>query len=157
MASWAEFEAEAPELGAAGRRLLIGSDGVAIAFLATADARGAPHLAPVCPIFCPPHLYVSAGLRTPKARDLRAAGAYVLHALLAAHDEEFQVAGRAREVEAPDERAGVHAAIPFASFRREDPLFRLEIDRALHVFWERVGQPDTRAVRRRWRSDRLVR
>ena len=80
MASWAELEVEAPEVGAAGRRLLVGDDGVAIGFLATTAAHGVPHLSPVCPIFC------------------------------------------------------------------------LDIERALWVHWERVGQPDTRPVRRRWRA-----
>ena len=36
--SWAEFEQAAPEQAAAGRRLLVGADGVAIGFLATAVA-----------------------------------------------------------------------------------------------------------------------
>jgi hypothetical protein len=149
-ASFAAFEAEAPDLAAATRRLLVGADGVAIGFLATVGARGQPHLSPVCPIFCRDDLYSSAGAHTPKANDLRVSGAYVLHAFLAANDEELQFAGRASEVLDAGERARVHAAIPFAAFRESDPIFRLGIERALWVFWERVGQPDTRAVRRRW-------
>ena len=31
-----------------------------------------------------------------------------------------------------------------------DPVFRLSVSAALHVHWERVGQPDTRAIRERW-------
>jgi hypothetical protein len=150
--SWADLEADAPAFAAAGRRLLIGDDGVAIGFLATVGARGAPHLGPVCPIFCPPHLDVSAGVRTPKVADLRANGVSTLHAFLGANDEEFRVSGRAAEVDAPRERAAVHAAIRFASFQRDDPIFRLGLERALWVFWERVGQPGTQAVRRRWRA-----
>lgn len=152
MASWAELEADAPEFGTAGRRLLVGDDGVAIGFLATTAANGVPHLSPVCPIFCGPHVYVSAGARTPKVADLRATGGYALHAFLGANDEEFQLAGRAREVAEPSERAAVHAAIRFAAFQRDDPIFCLDTDRALWVYWERVGQPDTRPVRRRWRA-----
>jgi ribosomal protein S18 acetylase RimI-like enzyme len=150
VASWAELERDAPDFAHAGRRLLVGADGVAIGFLATVGARGGVHLAPVCPIFCGAQLYLSAGSRTPKARDLRAGGRYALHAFLGASDEEFQLAGEAHEVEAADERAAVHAAIPFAAFQPTDPLFRLSVERALWVSWERVGQPDTRAVRRRW-------
>ncbi len=150
MAAWADLERQAPAFGEAGRRLLVGSDGVAIAFLATTDAAGSPHLSPVCPVFCGDHLYLSAGAPTPKARDLRERGDYVLHAFLGAEDEEFQLAGSAVAVDDPAERAAVHDAIPFAAFEREDPVFRLEISRALWVYWERVGQPDTRAVRRRW-------
>jgi hypothetical protein len=149
--TWSDFERLAPDFAAAGRRLLIGSDGVAIGFLASA-ADGRPHLSPVCPIFCADALYLSAPGHTPKVADLRASGGYVLHAMLGASDEEFQIAGRAREVTDPAERASVHAAIRFAAFRRDDPIFRFSIERALWVYWERVGQPDTQAVRKRWRS-----
>jgi hypothetical protein len=76
MTSWADFERLAPEFAEAAHRLLIGSDGVAIAFLATVTRANHPRLAPVCPIF------------------------------------------------------------------------RLVVERVLWVHWERVGQPDTRAVRR---------
>ncbi len=150
VASWAEFEASAPDFAAAGRRLLIGPDGVAIGFLACVSARGLPHLSPVCPIFCGDRLYLSVGAHTPKAADLREAGVYVLHAFLGARDEEFQVAGRALRVEDRSERSAVHAAIRFAAFQESDPIFRLSIDRALWVYWQRVGQPDTAPVRRRW-------
>ena len=150
MASWSEFEHAAPDFAAAGRRLLTGSDGVAIGFLASVSPSAAPHLSPVCPIFCGAHLYLSAGAHTPKAADLRASGAYVLHAFLAANDEEFQVGGRALGVHDPEERTAVHGAIPFAAFKPADPIFRFSIDRVLWVYWERVGQPETRAVRRRW-------
>ena len=151
MLSWSELEERAPEFGAAGRRLLIGADGVAIGFLASVAPDGAPHLSPVCPIFCADDVYLSAG-PTPKVADLRGSGRYVLHAMLGANDEEFQIAGRAVEVSDPVERAAVHAAIRFAAFGRADPLFRLSIERSLWVYWERVGQPDTKPVRRRFRS-----
>lgn len=148
--SWAEFARAAPELAAAGRGRLVGSDGVAIGFLASVSARSRPHLSPVCPIFCGDDLYLSAGAHTPKAADLRASRAYALHAFLGANDEEFQIAGRATEVGDDAERARVHAAIPFAAFKRTDPIFRLDVERALWVYWENVGRPDTRAIRRRW-------
>ncbi len=150
MKSWSEFERAAPEFAAAARRLLIGADGVAIGFLATASASGTPHLAPVCPIFGEGHLYLCAAARSPKVRDLRGNGAFVLHALLGADDEELQLAGGSAEVVDPAERAAVHQAIAFPAFDRSDPIFRLEIERALWVYWERVGTPDTRAIRRRW-------
>ena len=148
--SWAEFERAAPELGAAGRRRLVGSDGVAIGFFASVGARLRLHLSPVCPIFCGDELYLSAGAHTPKVADLRATRAYVLHAFLGANDEEFQVAGRVTEVDDESERAAVHAAIPFGAFKRSDPIFRLGVERALGVYWENVGRPDTKAIRRRW-------
>jgi hypothetical protein len=135
---------------AAARRLMIGPDGVALAFLATVGEGERPHLAPVCPVICGAHVYLVAAAHTPKAADLRARPAFVLHALPGAADEELQVAGIARLVDEAAERAAVHAAVPFAAFSRTDPIFRLELERALWVRWERVGQPDTRAVRTRW-------
>jgi hypothetical protein len=107
----------------------------------------------VCPIFSGAHLYISAGSRTPKVRDLRSNGAFVLHAFLGENDEEFQVAGSCAEVEDLHERSQVHQAIPFPAFDRSDPIFRLVMERALWVYWERVGQADTKPVRRRWRED----
>ncbi len=150
MASWAEFEASTSEFAEAGRRLLVGADGVAIAFLATVSAAGSPHLSPVCPIFCGGRLYLSVGARTPKRRGLGDRGAYVLHAFLGENDEEFQIAGRAREVKDDGERAAVHQAIPFPAFQAEDPIFELQVERCLWCWWENAGQPDTRPVRRRW-------
>jgi len=150
MPTWAEFEREAPELAAAGRRLLVGADGVAIAFLATASASGVPGLSPVCPIFCGDDLFLSAAAASPKARHLRENPRFALHAFLGAHDEEFQVRGSVTEVLDASERSQVHDAIPFPSYQPHDPIFRLFIEGALWVVWERVGRPDTQAIRRRW-------
>lgn len=149
---WTELAADAPDIASAGTRRLVGPDGVAIGFLATVSADGAPRLAPVCPIFCGDDVYVSAVSCTPKVEDLRVRRRYALHAFLGENDEEFQVSGRASEVADQAERAAVHAAIPFKAFNTADPLFRLAIDRVVWVYWERVGEPDTRAVRSVWRA-----
>jgi len=151
--SWGEFESAAPDFAIAARRLLIGPDGVAIGFLATASQGGAPHMAPVCPIFAGTNLYLSAASKTPKVRDLRANPRYSLHAFLAPNDEEFQLLGFSYEVTSATERNTVHEAIRFGSFDVEHPIFRLSIHGALWVYWEKAGQPDTRAVRKRWQSE----
>lgn len=153
MIGWLEFERVAPEFAAAGRRLLVGADGVAIGFLATLRPGPAPRLAPICPIFAGGGLYVSAAGRTPKVRDLRAAPAYALHAFLGQNDEEFQISGHAVRILEEDQRQVVHEAIPFAAFDRADPIFELRVGRALWAWWERPGQPDTRVVRRHWPED----
>ena len=150
MSSWTEFARLAPDFAEAGRRRLVGADGVAIGFLSTVSARGEPRMAPVCPIFSGDDLYLSAGGHTPKVGDLRHRRAFVLHAFLGANDEEFQVSGTATEVIDAMERSAVHRAIPFKAFDRADPIFRLTIDRVLWIYWERVGEPGTKPIRRRW-------
>ena len=148
--SWSTLVAEDPEMAAAARRLFGEDRGDAIGFLATVGADGVPHLAPVCPIFCRDHLYLVVAHASPKRRDLEATGRFVLHAFLGEGDEELQLAGRATRVDDAGERAAVHAVVRF-TFQPDDPIFRLGLGRALHVGWERPGQPGTRAVRRRWR------
>ena len=150
MVSWAEFARAAPDFAAAGRRLLIGDDGIAIGFLATGGFAGPPHLSPVCPIFCGDHLYLSASASTSKVRDLRDTGTFALHAFLGQNDEEFQIRGSVQEVTNPPERWAVHEAISFPAFDAEDPIFLFDVGGCLWVRWERVGEPGTRAVRRRW-------
>jgi len=152
MSGWQDFEDSAPDLAAAGRRLFVGSDGIAIAFIATAAPGGLPHLSPVCPIFARRGIYLSASASSPKRRDLSDGGSYVLHAFLGENDEELQIAGHAREVTAPYERTAVHEAIEFGSFGRNDPIFELLVERCLWCWWENAGQPDTRPVKRRWRA-----
>jgi hypothetical protein len=144
--SFRKFEGAAPEFGRAGRRLLVGE----VAFLATVSRRGAPRLAPVSPIFSGDHLYVSAGAKTPKRYDLENDGRYVMHAMLGPSDEEFQLAGRGALVTDAAERERVHADFQF-QFQRDDPVFRLEIERSLWGHWEKVGQPGTYPVRRIFR------
>ena len=150
MASWIQLEGQAPELAAAGWRLFHRGGRVAIGFLATVARHGAPRLAPVCPIFANENVYVSVGAHTPKQKDLLWNGRFVLHAFLGTGDEEFQVTGRALEVADPDARAAVLRAIAFGAYSVADPIFLLDLQQGLHVRWENVGQPDTRAIRRRW-------
>ena len=58
-----------------------------------------------------------------------------------------------RAVHDAAEREAVHAAIPFDAFDRDDPIFALEIERSMWCWWEHVGKPETRPVRRHWRAD----
>jgi hypothetical protein len=143
---WRELARAAPDFAAAGERLLIKDNGVAIGFLATVHR--ALHLAPVCPIFCDGGVYLSVGATTPKRRDLDRDGRYVLHAFLAANDEEFRVTGRAALVAAEADRLRVQNAIRFGAFGRDDPIYRLDIENVMWGFWENAGLPGTRPVRR---------
>jgi hypothetical protein len=146
---WAEFAAAAPDFAVAGKRLLLRESDIAIGFLATVSRT--LHLAPVCPIFCAGAIYLSVGATTPKRRDLDDDGRYVLHALLGPSDEEFRLSGRVQRIDAAAARARVHASIRFI-FGRDDPIYRLDIRRAMWGFWENAGKPGTRPVRRHWRQ-----
>ncbi len=147
---WAEFERAAPDFAAAGIRLLTQHDGIAIGFIATVHQ--ALHLAPVCPIFCERGVYLSVGASTPKRRDLDRDGRYVLHAFLAADDEEFRIAGRAEPINDSQLCSRVHQAIRFGAFDRDDPIYHLRIESSMWGYWEQVGRPGTRPVRRHWRA-----
>jgi hypothetical protein len=148
VATWAQFEKEAPDLAIAGRRLF-GCDGIGLGYLATVAADGRPRMAPVCPILTTGSLYLSASASTPKCSDLTRDGRYVLHASLGPSDEEFQVSGRAGLVIDSEERRAVHSAIKFV-FREEDPVFVLHIERCFWRIWENAGQPNMRPLRKRW-------
>lgn len=94
MATWAEFEAAAPEMAAAGWALL-SHPGFGFGYLATVRRDGGPRLHPINPV-------LAAGCLTtfivpsPKLDDLRRDGRYALHSCGAedVHDE-FCVTGRA--------------------------------------------------------------
>ncbi|MGH9175000.1 MAG: pyridoxamine 5'-phosphate oxidase family protein [Vicinamibacterales bacterium] len=146
MANWSAFEADAPDLAGAGRRLI---DATGIVFLATVRRDGAPRLHPIVPIFAGEGIYVAIPASSPKRRDLLRVGRYALHASLGPDDEEFALTG----VAVPVTDAAIREAIVAAAqhtIHATDSLFEFQISRCLHTIWERVGQPDTRPIRRRW-------
>lgn len=145
MATWAEFEAAAPEIAAVGRALLERHN---LAYLATVRRDGSPRLHPVCPFILEGRLLVSTPPSSPKAGDQMRDGRYVIHMLPGENDDEFSVRGRAALITdvAFKERAGEHAHY----VRMEDCLFAYDIEEAHTAYWVNVGQPGTYPVRRRW-------
>jgi hypothetical protein len=129
MATWADLEADAPEVAATGIRL-IRARGDGEALLATVRDDDPPRLHPVNAHVVDGRLYVFVG-RSPKRADLEADGRYALHAHVdPAAPSEFSLRGRARLVTDDATRDAVAGAWPF------DPddgyaLFELEIDWAL--------------------------
>ncbi len=87
---WAEFRELAPDIANSAMALFAREGREPCGFLATVTAAGRPRFSPVCPIFLGHGVYVAVAHGTPKAKDLAVRGAYVLHAFLAADDEEFQ-------------------------------------------------------------------
>ena len=94
MATWNDFESDAPDIAEAGKKLLY-QFGVGLAFLATLRQDGAPRLHPICPTVVDGHLYALIG-PSPKRGDLKRDGRYALHTFPPVDvDDEFLVMGRA--------------------------------------------------------------
>ncbi len=131
---WEGLERDAPELAAAGHRLLY-HHGPGLGYLATLRHDGAPRLHPVCPVVALGGLYLFVGNHTPKAHDLRRDGRYALHTTGSDDvDDEFMVSGIARIAEDDGVRDDVYAAyVATGAFTENDTLFELLIDRALHA------------------------
>ncbi len=156
MASWGEFAKVEPEMARLGLRLLKKLPGEElqpeIAYLATVRADGSPRLHPVCPVVAGEHLYVSIGGDSAKLRDLRRDGRYMIHAMPGKDDAEFSVRGRASEANDPSTRSLVVEAATASGINtgEREIVYRFDIERADTAYWENVGQPNTRPVRRKW-------
>ena len=150
MATWGEFATSAPELAAAGRRLIY-QYGPGTGYLATVRPDGGPRLHPVCPVVTADGLWVFV-VPSPKGADLERDGRYALHALLPEEvEEEFYVTGRARRVDdlAARQRVAVayHALVP-----DDHALFALDVERVLHAAYRFRG--DWPPVYTRWPEPR---
>ena len=134
MATWNEFETDAPDIAAAGKQLLY-QFGVGLAFLATLRKDGAPRLHPVCPTVVDGHLYALIG-PSPKRGDLKRDGRYALHTFPAAEvDDEFLVTGRATFIDDPaiaDKVRNDLVARGMTSSADELP-FEFQIERVMHA------------------------
>lgn len=171
MATWARFEAEAPELAAAAARLWPGIVALArgdtppddrpcfaISYLASTRRDGSPRLHPFCPVLGDGRLFAAIPHSSPKGWDLRRDSRCVVHALPGPDDDELCIRARAREVKDVATRAmlrdvvrrsGVGGMIETIS---HDPLFHFDLDQVDVATWLDVGQPGTRALRHRWRA-----
>ncbi len=142
---WAAFEADAPELAEAGRRLLF-RWGPGLAYLATVRPDGAPRIHPVCSTIVDDGLWVVVG-PSPKRGDLVRDGRYALHTFPEREvDDEFSVAGRAERNEDPSTRDAVEADFQARDVNtgESDVLFELLIERALHAaYGPRPSWPPT--------------
>ena len=127
--TWAELEAAAPELAAAGRAQLYRA-GTGRALLATVRGTSLPRIHPITIAIVGQRLYAFI-LRSAKGRDLELDGRYALHA----HQDplvpdEFLLRGRAQLVETESVRTTVAADWPFTvddGYR----LFEFSIESAL--------------------------
>ena len=148
MATWGEFEFEAPDLAARGRAVLTRT-GVGRAQLATVRGEGLPRIHPINVEIVGGRLLAFLIEGSAKVADLTSDGRYALSSLMdleAPH--EFLVRGRAIEVEDASVRDAAAAAWSFEiddSYR----LFELGIDHA--VFGDRPTDDDWPPVYASWR------
>jgi Pyridoxamine 5'-phosphate oxidase len=114
MTTWNDLETGAPPIAAAGRRLLERS-GAGEGLLATVRADSPPRIHPVNVGIVDGHMLTFVIVGSAKAGDLAADGRYALHAHQdPAVPHEFQVRGRAVEIDDADRRASAAAVWPFA-------------------------------------------
>lgn len=77
---------------------------------------------------------------------------YALHFMLGESDEEFVITGIVLQHRSQTIREAIREAADHI-IRESDLLFEFLIETCLWGYWENVGQPDTRPVRRIWRLD----
>ena len=145
--NWSRFAEEAPEIAAAGTRL-IGE----VAFLATVSPMGWPRLHPFCPAIAGGRLWAFIMEESPKRRDLDVNGRFAIHALPGEQDEQFFVAGAAARNDDPALRALALAAMPYDDADERHILYEFFPRRALWTTWENFQQPGMRPVHRSWRA-----
>ena len=134
MATWTEFEDDAPDIAAAGKKLLY-QHGVGLAFLATVRKDGAPRLHPVCPTVVDGHLYALIG-PSPKRGDLKRDGRYALHTFPPTDvDDEFLVMGRATFIDdkAIEEKVRNDCVSRDMTTSNDELPFEFKIESAMHA------------------------
>lgn len=133
MARWQEVESAAPEIAAAGLKLLF-QFGPGLAFLATVRKDGAPRLHPICPTVVDGNLYGLILSASPKYGDLVRDGRYALHSFPPVDvDDEFLVMGRAQLIDdaAQTERVRADQKARGMTSTEDEGLFRFGIERVM--------------------------
>ena len=149
MASWAEFERDAPEIAASGRETLF-RGGASEAFLTTVPGAGLPRMHVVNVGIVAGRLLVFVQGQSAKAKDLTTDGRYALHAFQdPAVPHEFLLRGRAIPIVDGEVRAQAKAAWAFRP-ADEYPLFELDISHA--ILGERATADDWPPRYASWRD-----
>jgi hypothetical protein len=172
VATWSDVEREAPTVAVVAERLWPGVVALSrndpappgrswfsVAYLATVRRDGGPRLHPFCPILADGRLFAAIPRPSPKGWDLRRDPRCVIHAMPGPEDDELCIRAIATEVTADGAaralvqevvaRSGVGGMIESTA---RDPIFELEPRQVDVARWLDIGQPGTRAVRRRWRA-----
>lgn len=149
--SWGDLAHVAPDIAAAGQRLLEDAPGVpGVAFLATVAIDGTPRINPFIPAIVDGQLCAFV-IISPKQRDLDRTGAFAIHSRLGEADESFSVAGTARRVDEPNARERVAPRMPYADIDTQHILYEFALARALWTTWTTPTSP----VHRLWKAPPL--
>lgn len=147
--AWEAFATAEPQMAQELHRLL---GWIPICYIATVRRDGSPRVHPFCPIFAGDGMYIAVNPTSPKWRDLAGNGRFAMHALPGKRDDEFYLAGGAVAVPDGEERAAVVAAARH-TVHADDQVFELRAAYVMTAYWEKIGKPDTYAVRSEWRAD----
>jgi hypothetical protein len=143
MATWEDLERMAPEMAAAGRKLLY-QYGQPLAYLATIRKDGGPRIHPFCPTIVAGSVYAFIG-PSPKQHDLSRDGRFALHTFpCKGIDDEFLLIGRATTVHDQRRLDAVRKDLEARGVKTGDEgqkLFEFKIERAMHA--EYGGPPGT--------------
>jgi hypothetical protein len=137
---WADFELQQPRFAAVGREKLAGPG---VVLVGTIRKDGSPRISPVEPLFWNGDLWLSMGLGTMKARDLRRDPRILVHSIVTNRDGgegEFKVRGRA----VPEDDRELNARIADAiadnlGWRAEVGkfhLFRVDVEDVTFIHWD---------------------
>lgn len=152
MATWNDFEADAPELAELGRSVLYRS-GEGLALLATVRGRDLPpRIHPINVEIVDGRLLTFIHDDSAKGRDMTEDGRFAVHAHQdPAVPHEFQARGRARLLTEPADRERAGSAWPFST-NETYLLFELELSHVL--VGERPTADDWPPVYRSWKPQR---
>jgi hypothetical protein len=171
VATWADFEREAPDLAAVGERVWPGllalsrnkrlPPGVAwfaVAYLATVRRDGAPRLPPFCPVLAGGRLFGATPRSSPKGWDLRREPRCVSHAMPGPEDDELCLTALANEVTEDAATTGLvrgvvaRTGVGGIEATSRDPLFEFGLREVNVARWINIGQRATYADRHEWRA-----
>jgi hypothetical protein len=172
VATWAEFEREAPDVAEVAARVWPGQIALhrneplpkeapwfAVSYLGTVRRDGGPRVHPICPILANGRLLAAIPLSSPKGWDLRRDPRCVIHAMPGVDDDELCIRAVARDVSGDAAiRAGARAVVARTAVGgmiesvSHDPLFEFDLRQVDVARWVDIGQLGTHAVRRHWRA-----
>jgi hypothetical protein len=150
MVTWKQFMQSNPYLAKQGESQFF-QYGVGLAFLATIRKDGAPRVHPVCPVISNGGLYILITPQSPKKWDLLRDGRYSLQAFPQDRpdSDEFYLSGYAELIENLRLFESVFDDAKHMA-NREEVLFELLIERAMHTIWEGFGTPEFGPVHNKW-------